>query len=142
VTRAIGVLFVCLCLQTSALSAPFVHLHADAAHESGHHDGRVVHHHVAAHPADNHAHHHDRDASPPAVGDDAWSAGGSTEPTALALDSMSARLSESGMAVAPPDQVVEVLAPPAAVTPPHDDVGHRPARPPDLGASSLRGPPR
>ena len=143
------VLFVCFCLQVSALSAPFVHLHADAEHETSHHDGRAVHGHFAAHAADT-DHHRDHDgpgaAELPSIEEadaaDATSELVSPEPAPVAVGTLSAQLSLSGLVLAPPERVPDSIVPPVPVAPPYDDVGHRLSRAPDLITSSPRGPPR
>lgn len=144
-----AVLSLCLSLLGSTAFAPFVHLHADAAHQTGHHDGRVVHSHAAAHvPAAPHHHDHDTDIAGANLQDS------SEERAALAAASRD-------MALAPGGVVGGVQAPatrgaPAAVVEPFSNVTERPrpaASPPaDVGVdppnqldrtpSSLRGPPR
>lgn len=144
VKRLSLVWFVCVCLQTSALSAPFVHLHADAAHETDHHDGRVVHRHVAGHatPAQ---HHHDHDESAGvrlSAVEASESVEASAEPTTFAIGALSARPSVSAISLAPPEAVIEITQPAAPATPPPNDVGPPLSNAPDLSTSSLRGPPR
>jgi hypothetical protein len=136
--------FVCLCLQTSALSAPFVHLHADAAHETDHHDGRLVHRHVAGHAdaAGPRQEHHESTPAQLASDEAQASFSASTEPTTLVTSALNARPSNRGTSLAPPEGVVELAQPTAPVTPPPDDVDRRFSVPPDLSTFSLRGPPR
>jgi hypothetical protein len=129
----------------AAASAPFLHLHADAAHETSHHDGRVVHSHFATHTtADDHRHDHDdKLVTVQATStDDTSSVYVSTEPESVSVGGSSARLSVQEVPVGPPHRVMELIPSPMPVTPPPDNVDHRLSSPPDLGTSSLRGPPR
>lgn len=136
------VLFVCLCLQMSGVSAPFVHLHADAAHETDHHDGRVIHRHLAAHATAD-AHHHDGpDSTKRETTEEASSVEAAAGLTSLAPSATSVRLSLSGGHLAPPEGTVVLIARPAPLMPPPDDVGDRLFSPPGVTPSSLRGPPR
>lgn len=148
VKQLLVVLAVCLSLQASAAFAPFVHLHADAAHETDHHDGRVVHSHAAAH-ASAVAHPHESDADGPTADAPALADGapvGSVSP----VEVVSARASvwaigataKAGAWPAVVEVVTERVAVPALASSPPDDVGVDPPKPIDRTPSSLRGPPR
>lgn len=143
------VLFVCLCLQIGAVSAPFMHLHADAEHETGHHDGRLVHGHLGAHEAghDNDQHHNSDHGSAQSDADqisdagDTVSVNGSSEPAVVAVG-VPLTVSVASVGLAPPARRVEITQPAAPVTPPPVDVGPHLPNPHHPPPASLRGPPR
>lgn len=138
------VLFVCLGLQLSTASAPFLHLHA--ADTTAQHDGPTVHRHLAAHTNGN-AHEHEQEPEPEtsrSIQADGDAFGGSAvEASALAIASgeLSAGPQLRGVLLAAPERTAETTSLPASPGPPHDDVGRLIAIP-DLDSPSLRGPPR
>lgn len=119
---------VCLSLPVGAVSAPFVHLHADADHQTDHHDGSQV-----------HRHGNDRDdQDPPAPGP---SFEGAVAPPVRAFGALAPSPVATRLPMAPPSsprlQAPEIV--PRRSLPPDCD-----SPPPDPHArpSSLRGPPR
>jgi hypothetical protein len=141
VKRSLLVWFVCLSVQMSAMSAPLVHLHADADHETDHHGGRSVHRHMESHDTADHNHQdgsHVRH-SVPAAQDSAVTAAG--EPGPQSFD---------GLTVAPATKIASVAWPPGGFVPwtssssaPHPPrLDSQVPDPPDISPPSLRGPPR
>jgi hypothetical protein len=143
-TRLSLVLLVCLSVQTSAMAAPFAHRHADAAHVTDHHDGRVAHQHLAAHAVVD-VHHHDHQQAAGtrwSVSEPAAALDAAPEAVSAGSGTLNGRPLSYAGTLAPPTEVVEELAVPTGVVTPPDDVGHRLASPPDLSTFALRGPPR
>lgn len=133
------VLFVSLSVQMSAVSAPLLHLHADAAHATDHHDGRVIHQHQAPHAQPATADHdHDTDEAEPA---EASFLDAAPEAAPIAVGVTAVQRSLSGVSLGPPERVAVVPAPPRPLDA-EVDVGPRRSTSPDLSTSSLRGPPR
>lgn len=140
------VLFVCLGLQLSAASAPFLHLHAAGASKAAPNEVPTVHRHLASHTSGN-AHGHEHEPAPEAgtsiqADDDAF--GGSaveTSPLSIAGGALNAGLQLRGVMVAAPERTAETVSLPRSPVPPHGDVGRLVASP-DLDSPSLRGPPR
>lgn len=141
VKRLALVLFVCLSVQIGALSAPFVHLHADEGHNTGHHGGRAVHRHVQAHETATHHHADEFHAGHSAKTQHSTSVDADGEPTPTSLDGLTT----------PPATSITTLAGPAPafnawshgpLTPPLARVGSPVPAPPDISPPPLRGPPR
>ena len=136
------VLFVCLSVQLNAASAPFLHLHADEAHDTDHQEGAVVHRHLSSHTAADD--HHPDDEVTPEIDD----AGGSSSVEssdsagAVSIRAVTARLSETGAPLVPPVGAAELIELQKPAIPPDDDVGHRFPDSPQPHSSSHRGPPR
>lgn len=134
------VLFVCLAVQLSAATAPFVHQHAAVA---GHHDDHAsfVHRHLAPHGGD--ARHHDDDhddGDPDGRRISVVSAASAT--LSGSPGGMSPRHQARAGLHAPVTPVVAIQAPAAGTAAPDHDVGRRVPHAPDLASSALRGPPR
>lgn len=134
VKRLCLVLFVCLSVQLSAASAPFLHLHARAA-AGGHPDKAVVHRHAPSH-------HHSVDDAPaddPQL--DSASVASPDTVAAIALGGVTAKLPRTAASLAPPVAAPQAVAAPRPAIPP-DDVGDALPNSPHSRSSSHRGPPR
>ncbi len=139
--RIILTVALCLSVQISAMSVPFVHVHADAGHETDHHNGRTAHRHLASHDApadhdrDNIAPHHrqpDDDGSPDVT---------AAEPAAEFLGSVTAAGATAVTVIAQPVSAFSVISPnPATGT--IERKGPPIPTPPDISPPPLRGPPR
>ena len=141
VKRLSLVLFVCLSVQLNAASAPFLHLHADEANETDHHEGAVAHRHLSSHTAAG-DHHYD-DALPEIQDAHGSSSVESSDGVAaITIGGLTARLSGTSAPVAPPVAAAELIELPRPAIPPDDDVGHRLPDSPQPHSSSHRGPPR
>lgn len=139
------VLLVCLSLQVNAAAMPYVHVHADAGHETDHHEGRTVHRHVATHlespaasPAGHQAESHTDHAEPAAH---SFSVTGDWEPAPHVLVGVTALPRIVSVALASRTVAFsEASLPPS--TPRHGRGRSEISPPPDLRTSPLRGPPR
>jgi hypothetical protein len=139
VKRLALVLFVCLSVQMSAVSAPFIHLHADADHETSHHGGRSVHRHVESHDAADHHHSGGLDTVDPIPAPHGTAIEDAGEPASKSIN---------GVNVAPTKAITGLPA--VASTPwsrspstaPFVRVRSQIPVPPDISPPSLRGPPR
>lgn len=135
------VLLVCLSVQLNAASAPFLHLHADQAHETDHHEGAVVHRHLSSHTAADD--HQQADAAFAIQQADASSSVDSSDNVAaIAIGRLTARLSATGAPLVPPLGAAEPIELPRPAIPLDDDVGHRLPDSPQPHSASHRGPPR
>jgi hypothetical protein len=143
VSRLAAVLFVCLAVQLSAATAPFVHQHARPGHHDDHDrtPAHVVHRHLTPHGGAGDHHDDDEEEGTAPQGDlaelTAWSAA-----VSAAAGVMSAHLETRATLNAPVTEVVAIEAPTVAAASPDEDVGSRVPRSPDFASSALRGPPR
>ncbi len=139
--RTVLILALCLSVQLNALSAPFVHVHADAGHETEHHDGRMTHRHFASHDTTAHDHHGDigtGHSQPVEHGSfHVWSA----EFDAQFLGGVTAARVTTTASLAEPVSAFRVNSSNPG-TPPTDRVGPPIPTPPDISPPPLRGPPR
>lgn len=122
----------CLSFPVGAASAAFVHMHADAGHDTDHHDGRQIHRHA---PADQ-DHGHDSAPDPAAETDVVIACG----PVVAARNPHA----DSGAAAHPLSNDLSAALPAPEVDG-TDDRPHESNAPPDCPDSrpaALRGPPR
>lgn len=135
------VLLVGLSVQLNAASAPFLHMHADEAHETDHHEGAVVHRHVSSHTADG-EHHQDAARLEMQDADASSSVESHDGLAAMTAGGLTARISGTSVPLAPSVSTAETIQLPRPAIPPDDDVGHRLPDSPQSHSSSHRGPPR
>lgn len=135
------VLFVCLSVQLNAASGSFLHMHAEEAHETDHHEGTVVHRHLSSHIAADDPHHEDQ-VTPEIQRADASTSVVASDVAAISIGGLTIRLSATAAPRAPPAAPAELIELPRPAIPPDADVGHRLPDSPQPHSSSHRGPPR
>lgn len=149
VKRAGLILAICLSVQLNALSAPFVHIHADTGHNTDHHDGRAAHRHLSSHDAghdaghDATAHHHrsDSDTDHRQPSNDGSTDISATEPATRFLGGVTAARASAITSLAEPVSAFGVITP-NLVTVLMERQGPPVPTPPDTSPPPLRGPPR
>lgn len=135
------ILALCLSVQMSAMSAPFVHVHTDADHDTDHHHGRTAHRHVATHDGNGHDHHGDTVTGPRTAREAGLSHLTAVEPDARSMGGVTAARATTITSVAEPVGAFGVISPDPA-TLPLERVGSPISTSPDISPPSLRGPPR
>lgn len=140
VKQFVLILALCLSVQMSAISAPFVHVHADEGHETDHHRGRTAHRHAGNHDTTPPDHHGDTDTSHPQPGENGSTHVTGAEPGARFLGVTAARAT-TVTSLAGPVSAFSVFAQNSA-TLGLERVGPSRSTAPDISPPSLRGPPR
>jgi hypothetical protein len=142
VFRPVLAVLVCLCLQVSAISAPLVHVHADADHETDHHNGHVVHSHMTVHLAPV-GHDHEETEAGLLSGAEDSSVIGSAESGAFVLAApMVAGKGDAGSLVVSPAPEIGLATPLDSGAIPPDRAYWQPSSPPGPSTFALRGPPQ